>query len=134
MLGCQPLLTALVFWNVLFPRTPYGEHACKVAQFPKLQSLELYMSHPLTRNGEASGAAGRQFLSTMKSLLSLAIAANAVTQVFLEVLDKLPALKQVHLVGMPSSPELEQWVQWAASKCVHVYMQGDFLVYPRPAP
>jgi len=132
MLGCQPRLTALVFYNVLFPRTPYGEHAYKVAQFPKLQSLELLMSHPLTRNGVASGAAGRQLLSAMQSLLSLTIDAGAVTQVFLEVLDKLPALKQVHLLGSPSTPALEQWVQWAAAKCVHVYLQGHLLC-PYPA-
>ncbi len=132
MLGCQPLLTALVFWNVLFPRTPYGEHACKVAQFPKLQSLELHMSHPLTRNGEESGAAGRQFLLAMKCLLSLTIDANAVTQVLLETLDKLPALKQVHLLGSPSTLRLEQWGHWASPKCVHVYLHG-YLVCPYPA-
>lgn len=130
MLGCQPQLTALAFQNVLFPRTPYGEHACKVAQFPNLQNLELLMSHPLTRNGPESGAAGRQFLSAMKSLQYLTIDARAVTQVLLETLDKLPALKQVDLWGLSSS--LEQWVQWADPKCVHVYLQGH-LVCPYPA-
>jgi len=130
MLGCQPQLTALAFQNVLFPRTPYGQHACKVAQFPNLQSLELLMSRPLTRNGLESGAAGRQFLSAMKSLLSLTTDAGAVTQVLLETLDKMPALKQVHLWGLPSA--LEQWVQWANPKCVHVYLQGH-LVCPYPA-
>lgn len=122
MLGCQPQLTALVFFNVLFPRTPYGEHACKVAQFPNLQNLELLMRHPLTRNGVDSGAAGRQFLLAMNSLQRLTIDAGAVTQVLLEVLDKLPALKQVYLLGSGPST-LQQWVQWAASKCVHVCLK-----------
>lgn len=125
MLDSLPQLTALNFYNVLFPRTPYAEHACKVAQFPKLQSLELLMSQSLTRSGEESGAAGRQFLSAMTSLLSLAIDAEAMTQVFLEVLDKLPALKQIYLFGSPST--LKQWVQLANSKGVHVYLYGNLI-------
>jgi len=131
-LGCQPQLTSLAFYNVLFPRTPFGDHACKTAAFVQLQSLDLLNTRPLTRNGADSGAAGRQMLSAMQSLTSLTIEAGAVTQVLLETLDKLPVLKVVQLWGLGATYMLEQWVQWASPKRISVYLEGQ-LVCPHPA-
>jgi len=125
-LGCQPQLTSLGFENVLFPCTAYGEHACKVAQFPKLRMLGL------TRNRQEFGAAGCQFLSAMNSLRYLTIEARAVTQLLLETFDKLPALESVRLWGSPSTLELLQWKLWANPKRVHVYLQNH-LLNPDPA-
>ena len=121
-IGCLPQITCLAFYNVLFPRTPYGDHACKTAVFAQLQSLELHNSRPLTRNGADSGSAGRQFLSAMRSLCELTIDIGAVSQVLLESLDKLPALKQVRLWGLTANSRVEQWLQWADPKRVDVIL------------
>ena len=123
-LGGLPQITCLAFDNVLFPRTPYGDHACKTAVFAQLQRLELHNSCPLTRNGADSGSAGRQFLSAMRSLTALTIEADAVTQVLLEALDKLPALKHVRLWGSTAAFKIEQWLQWANPKHVDLLIVG----------
>ena len=131
-LGRLPRLTSLTLQNALFPRTPFGAHACTAAVFAQLQNLQLMNSWPLTRNGVESGNAGRQFLSALKSLRFLTIEAASVSQVLLETLDKLAALEEVHLWGLITTSQLEAWVVWAKPKLVHVYDEGQ-LVWPYPA-
>ena len=118
MLGTQPQLKYLKLDNVLFPRTPYGEHACMTAVFPQLQALWLQKRNPLTGNGQQSGAAGRQFLGALKSLRDLTIQVDAGSQVLLRTLDSLPVLSEIYLEQTSSSKQafVDSWIEWASSK------------------
>lgn len=127
ILGQHPGLTCLAFDNVLFPRTQYGEHACKSASFPSLERLELLGRHSLTRNGLDSSRTARQLLSALKALKSLTIDARTVRQVLLQTLDELPLLKEVCLLGDPEPMFIDQWVQWASPKLVQVSLHGQLI-------
>ena len=127
ILGQHPELTRLAFDNVLFPRTQYGEHACKSAIFPSLERLELLGRQSLTRNGLDSSRTARQLLSAMKALKSLTIDARTVRQVLLQTLDELPMLKEVCLLGDPEPVFIDQWVQWASPKLVQVSLHGQLI-------
>ena len=117
MLGTQPELRKLMFDRILFPRTPYPDHACSSAPFQYLQSLVLLSQSPLTGHGSAgtdAGTAGRQFLRNLKSLKRLSIHVEARCQALFETLEALPELQEVELLHGVSKSELHmEWVLWA---------------------
>ena len=117
MLGTQPELRRLKFDRILFPRTPYADHACKTASFQHLQSLVLLGQSPLTGHGSAgtdAGTAGRQFLRNLQSLRHLTIHTDAGCQLLFETLDALPELQEVQLLHSILSIEMHaRWVVWA---------------------
>lgn len=103
---------------MLFPRLPFGYHACKVATFPCLQSLDLRSRNPLTGIGEQSATAGQQFLSAMKSLKNPTIQLDAGSQVLLKTLYSSPAVHAIRLLRS-AFPKLSwvtilgDWQEWA---------------------
>ena len=117
MLGTQRELHCLKFDRILFPRTPYADHACKKALFQHLHSLVLLGQRPLTGHGSSgtdAGAAGRQFLRTLQSLKHLTIHVDAGCQVLFDTLETLPELQEVKLLHSTSSSAMHtEWVLWA---------------------
>ena len=130
MLGTQPQLRCLKFDRILFPRTPYADHAYKSAPFQYLQTLVLLGQRPLTGHGSVGtdvGTAGQQFLRTLQSLKRLTIHVDAGCQVLFETLGILPKLQEVNLLhGISGKGKHMNWALWSwQTKCIKVYCVQD---------
>ena len=112
VLGCLPKLEHLAFSQVLFPRTPYQQCCLENKPFMQLRRLEILHKAPSTSNGSASGQAGQQFLLSLPQVQHIRFHVDAVSQVLLAALDKLPVLEFVEAV-FDSFVSNEAWNQWA---------------------